>query len=621
MFRSGRFLLYWFCLTVVGLMGLLAPAGLAQTAPLLQITETPTNTPVPAFTIFTVQPNPISNGLDTEIVVTGNGFLNGAQVVLDGFGGLNTTFVSANLLRAVVPAGTPANTYTVRVINADAQQAALASALTITSVTSTPMPTSTPASTAFVRPIIVVNSYGASSAEVVPNTNLAFEMTFANAGQIEARNVIATFKTGDFIPRDTGGIHAAGNIPAGQTHRFWQPLFATADLRSKPIAVLEVAVSYTDVNGNAFTETFNLTFTVYKAPAGVAGPTATPTPTQTPTPTATYAPRLRPQLIITGYETDIAQLEPGLRFRLTLHVNNQGNANAQRVTMILGGGSISGGGSGSTPEPGGGVTGGGGDFSNFAPVSGSNIQFVGDMVIDERKTITQDIIVNATTKPGAYPMKVSFVYNDLANGNFVDDQVITLLVYQKPQANMDFYMELPMFTVGEFGSLPLQLTNTGRNSTIFGNFRVTATGATLMGGSVFVGTLEPGGYFPLDAQIIPEQAGTLELLLEVEYNDDFNQPQVLTKTVSIEVMEAMIIEPPIDGGLDGGGEIPPIDPEPLPPAEETWAEWGWRLFLGLLGWDSSRPEPETGFEGGFGEPTFPEGEPIFEEQFVPMPGG
>jgi hypothetical protein len=44
-------------------------------------------------------------------------------------------------------------------------------------------------------------------------------------------------------------------------------------------------------------------------------------------------------LVITGYSSDVEPLQPGAQFGLNLKVQNVGNANAQRITMIVGGGS------------------------------------------------------------------------------------------------------------------------------------------------------------------------------------------------------------------------------------------------------------------------------------------
>ena len=195
------------------------PLAHAQTAT-ATVTATATNPPATAPLPTAVQPGSVSNTVDTELVVTGSNFENGAVVVLEGFGALATTTVSANLLRALLPANVPPRTYTVTVVNPDAQAASLPNALTVTALpgpTNTPELTNTPPATAFVRPLLVVDSYGASSALIVPGSNLDFEMTLTNAGQIPATNVVVTFVSGSFVPRNTGGVRALGTLPPGQS--------------------------------------------------------------------------------------------------------------------------------------------------------------------------------------------------------------------------------------------------------------------------------------------------------------------------------------------------------------------------------------------------------------------
>ncbi|MBM2850841.1 MAG: hypothetical protein HW418_3783 [Anaerolineales bacterium] len=105
-------------------------------------------TPRPAWaapTIASVQPSSVSNANSATLVVTGAGFTSGAVVVVEGYGALSTTFVSATVLTAVLPAGIPAGLYGITVVLSDASSATLPNALTVTGPTPTPAPTGTPA--------------------------------------------------------------------------------------------------------------------------------------------------------------------------------------------------------------------------------------------------------------------------------------------------------------------------------------------------------------------------------------------------------------------------------------------------------------------------------------------
>ena len=136
---------------------LIAVPALAQTS-----TEAPTATSEPAagpLTITAVQPGTLINDSEAEIIITGTGFVDGSVVVINNFGGLQTAFVSTNVLRALVPPGLPPGQYSVRVVNPDATTAEMPNALQIilpTGPTATPEPTNTPAPTAFVRPLLVI---------------------------------------------------------------------------------------------------------------------------------------------------------------------------------------------------------------------------------------------------------------------------------------------------------------------------------------------------------------------------------------------------------------------------------------------------------------------------------
>ncbi len=553
--------------------------------------------PRPAWaapTIAGVQPNSVSNANAATLVITGTGFASGAVVVVEGYGALNTTFVSATVLTAVLPAGIAAGTYGITVVLADASSATLPNALTVAGPTPTQAPTGTPAPTAFVRPLLVVQSYGASSPEIPPGVDLDFEMTLVNAGQGNAANIVATFPSGDFVPRVTGGVRAVGTLSPGQTARFFQPLTSSSGLAGKSIATLDVKVSYTDPAGTAYDESFTLTFAVAQPQRSGPAATATPTPTARPV--------VRPQLLVTSYSTDNSQLQPGGRFTLTLDIRNAGNASAKRVTVIVGGGTSAGTttGASGTAQPGGGVSGASGEFTNFAPLNSSNVQFLGDLDMGASVTARQVLIVNASTKAGAYTLKLSFAYTDERNNAFTDDQVITLLVYQPPLLDISFYRDPGPLFAGQPNSLPLQVVNLGRSAAVLGNMKVTATGAQFSNNVTLVGNLDIGFPFTLDAICIPDQPGPLELTLTVDYTDDFNQPQTITQTLTVEVMEGGgPTVGPGDGSGDSGG---PGEGSP-PSAPETFLQKVWRFILGLIGLDSGQPSGSTPPPGELPPPT------------------
>ena len=548
-------------------------------------------TALAALGITSVQPNVVSNTTSVDLVITGSDFVDGAVVVLENFGGLQTSFVSATVLTATLPAGLPTGSYGVTVINPDSSSAFLANALQIVQASQTPQDTGgevTP--TPYARPLVIVESYNMSVDKITPGQNFNLVVKLKNSGQREATNVVATFATGTLVPRETGGVVAVKELDPGETRKVEQPFTATYDLWGSSVASQPMSLTYTDASGTTYTENFTLSLPVIGY-SGVAGPTATPTPTPT------VQARPRPQLVIGAYQTDLDILTPGSRFSLDLTINNVGNADAKRITMILGGGT-----SGSTNPDGtavpGGVSGSSGDFGNFAPVAASNVQFLGDLTAGSTLPANAQLIVNATANPGAYPMKISYVYTGPDNISYTDDQVVTLLVFSIPQLEVSFYRDAGQFFVGQPNQLPLQVVNLGRKQAVLGSMRVSVRpaegmpGAQLMNNTTLVGALDPGGYYTLDTTLIPEAAGTLDLIVSLDYTDDFNQAQVITRTISV-VVEDMMVGPdggiPPDGGFPSdGGEFPEGGfPEPSQP--ETLGQKILRFLRGLLGLDSAQP--------------------------------
>jgi hypothetical protein len=552
--------------------------------------------PAPAYAadLFSISPNTIINNANATITVTGAGFDPSAVVLLDS-APLSTTFVDANTLQALVPAGIAAGSYTITVTVGGLPANGFA---VLTVLAPTPTPTSTPA--AFARPQFAVYT-SKLTGNVRTGSEVTLKVVMENVGKSTAYNTQAVFTSSDLLPTKTGGIVVVGAVPYDQEVEVSQPFYVSAQISGRSVFVVEMNLTYYDSNGATYTDKFTLSLPVsggsVSSGGGSVAPTATPTGVKSS------------QLVITGYSSSVDPLQPGEQFALNMTVQNVGNASAQRVTMIVGGGSSGGGGGTAVP---GGVSGGGGDFSNFAPVGASNVQSLGDLKAGEKIQAVQNLVVNVSTNPGAYPLRVTFSYLNDKNEIISDEQVITLLVYSLPNVNVSFYRPLDPFFVGQPGMLPIQIVNVGRRLAVLGDVRVTTDGGFIENGTSLVGSLEAGGFFTLDAMLTPDQPGTLTLNVSIDYVDDFNQPRTIEKTLEVEVMEQSIEPPPdsagggdgnMNGGSDGFGE-------------ETTLHKIFRFIKGLLGLDSAWPVWQPGGGGGGLEnPSEPLPAPV-----LPVPG-
>jgi hypothetical protein len=522
-----------------------------------------------ALGITSVLPSQVMNNVSTVITITGTDFVPESVVLLDGYGALSTSFQNASVLTATVPAGVPAGSYTVTV-STGIESVSCDNCLTVLAPTATPPPTATTVPLPFVRPQFVVRASRVADGNVRTNGEFRLHVVVENAGTASAYSTQAVFTSTDLVPLKTGGVAVLGVVAADDEVAVNQNFLVTSQIIGQKVVVIDLVLTYYDDQGASYSDKFSLSISASGAVTGGSGPAA---PTATPTGVKSS------QLVITGYDASIDLLQPGEQFVLTMNVQNVGNARAQRVTMIVGGGS-SGTSGGGTPGPGG-VSGGSGEFTNFAPVGASNVQSLGDLAAGGSVKASQNLIVNVSTNPGAYPMKITFSYLDDKNEVINDEQVITLLVYSLPKVDISFYRPVDPFFAGQPGALPIQVVNLGRRTAVLGNLKVSAANGMIENGTSLVGSLDAGGYFTLDSTFIPDQSGTVELTFTIDYTDDFNQIRSLTQTLEVEVMEGF--DPSLDPSFNGGGEPFPVQPE-----ESVWQKI-WRFILGLFGLDSSAP--------------------------------
>lgn len=516
-------------------------------------------------TVTSVTPNTIFSGVSTVITVMGSGFDSGSRIFLDGGELPGTVVVGPTQLDVTVPNDISVGSHMITV-----SSGGVAAIGAVTLTVSSPLPTATNAPSPVIRPLISVSNYQTKPQPVQYGQDFKLIVKLRNEGGAHAYNVQATFTSTDYLPMKNGGVEIVGDLVANNSTSIEQPM-AVGNLKYGFVSV-DMTLSYNDASGTAYSEKFTLNIESIGGSGSGSYATATPTGVKSS------------QLVITSYRADVDPLQPGEQFSLAMTVENTGNVGAQRVTMIVGGGS-SGGNNNGTPEPGGGgVSGGGGEFTNFAPVGASNVQTLGDVPAGGAVRATQNLIVNVSTNPGAYPMKVTFSYLNPKGEVINDEQVITLLVYSLPKVDISFYRPPDPFFVGQPGALPIQVVNLGKRSSVLGTMKVETTGGTIENGTSLVGSLDAGGYFTLDAMVTPEQSGTLTLDITIDYTDDFNQARTIKHQLEIEVMEGFE-EPTMEPGMEGGGG----GGEEIPMPEETALQKVWRFILGLFGLDSAPP--------------------------------
>jgi len=489
-----------------------------------------------APTINSVVPSTVNNNANTVVTIIGSGFINGASVVLEGFGAIPTTWDSATQLTATIPAGIPGKpggkTYNVDVFNPTATPKqdcdVIGSGLTVIGSAPTAAP-ATAAPTTFMRPQMVVASYTASVTHVSPSQNFDFSVTLQSVGQTTARNVTATFVTGDLIPRDNGGVHYAGDLDPGATVGFQQPMRVSGQV-NKAEAVIRLIVAYNDSAGKAYTDTFDVAaFPLYYAAA-------------TPTPMPTLA--VHPQIMLTGYQTTPATLNPGSSFQLDMDIINVSGELARQVVFNLN----------MNPSSGSASSGASASSGVIAPLNSSATRYLDQLAPGQSTHLTFNMMVSGSASGQLVPVSLDVSYMDSGNTQHSQSESLSLRIETVPFLYVHFLTPPTQpLVIGETVDLAVEAINIGQNKLNVSTIEVTSDTMTIGNGLLYIGPLDAGTSGVVPAQARPELPGLATVIVTVHYLDDYQQEKTFSQNLTVEVADTPTATPEANQQGTGGG--------------------------------------------------------------------
>ncbi|MCJ7736278.1 MAG: hypothetical protein MUQ10_03055 [Anaerolineae bacterium] len=381
------------------------------------------------------------------------------------------------------------------------------------------------------RPQLVIESAHTVPDLLRPGDSFDLLIELANWGDRTATSVLVGTMSPDLaLPAGGSNVAAVGSVGINNTALVTLPL-VLADVTTAGRLNLNLSLEYSDYTGGGFSA---------QQSVGLEVETAL---------------EERPQLLIESYATEPSQVGPGDILTLTLDVRNVGGGDAHRFTLALGGCD-------------------GSALGVFAPLNSGNVQFVPEVAAGEVVVLDQQLVVNASATSGVYSLPVALSYDDDRGTRHEDSQLISLIVRRQPHLQIGFYQPVGPVMVGEPFPLPIEVTNVGRNLLNVSTLVVSSEQLSLEGGTIYLGPLDGGTAGSLEATAVAEQGGKLELLVTVNYLDEFEQPQVVIETLTVQVEEPEIRDDALPGGGvgDEGGE-----------QEETFWDKVLRFVRGLFG--------------------------------------
>jgi len=376
------------------------------------------------------------------------------------------------------------------------------------------------------RPQLVIDAAQSEPAVLGPGDMFSLTLCLANRGDRTATRVVVGAASADLVvPAGGSNVVAAQPVGINRTVMVTLPLVLGEVTQAGRLG-LEVSLEYGDYTGGSYTDHQSVGLEVSTALAD------------------------RPQLLLAGYRTAPDPVTPGDTLTLTLEVSNVGGGEAQRLTLTLGGE----GGSGMGP---------------FAPLASGNVKFVPRLAAGATVEVVQRLVVDGSANPGAYSLPVALAFDDARGTRHTDSQLISLLVRRRPHLQIGFYRPMEVATVGVPFELPVEVTNIGRTLVNVSMLEVTSRQLEISAGSLYLGPLDGGTSGSLEATAVAQEGGIAEVVVTVHYLDDFEQPQVVTQTLTVKV-EGPLEPPP-------GAEQAPQE------QEEGFWEKVLRFLRGLLG--------------------------------------
>ncbi len=387
------------------------------------------------------------------------------------------------------------------------------------------------------KPKVLVESVSTSPAVITPGMPFSLTLVLANRGSRTAINVMTHADPATAIPAEGGSIISTDVLRIDGVVTVTLPLLLKS-VKEGGRQGLTVMLEYSDYSGGSYSDQQTVGIDIDTSLAN------------------------RPQLLIEAYHTDPVGISPGDSFTLTLELANVGGGGAQRITLALGGEE-------------------GENLGAFVPVEGSNVSFVSAVGAGETEVITVRLMVAGNAETRAHNLPVALAYDAGTGTREKDTQRVSLMVFRRPQFKVSFYRPVEgTAMVGQPFALPIEVVNSGTARFNVPTLEATGEGLEFMGeSSTYVGNLDPGGSWTLDAMAMAMAPGPLDVIVNVYYVDDLNQTQIYSETLTVEVMEMPEFEEP-------GGEFGPdgpIGPDGLPQTPETLSQKIWRFVKAFLG--------------------------------------
>jgi len=259
----------------------------------------------------------------------------------------------------------------------------------------------------------------------------------------------------------------------------------------------------------------------------------------------------KPRIVVTGFETDPAEVYAGETFTLTIHVQNTSNDTA--VTNVLFDMQAAQEGEDKTNT-----------YSAFLPTSGSSSVYMERIAPNTPADIVIEMTAKADLAQKPYVLDVNMKYDAGTVFDLTDKASVSIPILQESRFDTSIPEVIPdAIEVGSQSNVMFSIYNTGK-TTLY-NVQVNFIADSIAEASAFVGNLQSGNTGNVDV-MLTGSAPTMDegvVKVEISYEDEAGNVTTAEKEITLFVSEAYVEDmmmgdmDMMDGemteGEDGGG--------------------------------------------------------------------
>lgn len=255
-----------------------------------------------------------------------------------------------------------------------------------------------------------------------------------------------------------------------------------------------------------------------------------------------------PRIIVTGFETEPAEVFAGENFMLTLHVQNTSSKTPVKNVEFDLEAAVEGKDATAT-------------YSAFLPTSGSNSVYVESIPMGGTIDMAVEFTAKADLSQKPYVMNVKMKYEDSENNPYEATGSVSIPVKQELKFDVSTFEIMPSsIEVGSESNIMFSIYNTGKTKLY--NVKAKIMGDSISQGDAFVGNLDSGATGSVDVMVTGVQptADDGKIKIMVSYEDETSQVFEQEYDAELFVNEAMM-EEDFEMGME---EMPMEEPSGFP---------------------------------------------------------